>query len=309
MPEINTGNVPNTDTAPSNIPVVTPGVAPEQAPIVVAPQVPQPKYQPELAPTPAPQVVTPTVQDRTREQFEKLLESNSKLFEANEVLRQELEERKTANQQFAPIQQPPVQTPIPPEVDPMDFIELDAYGQRVINEKRLKTRIAEVNAEASRAVQAVKQYTQVAEQREIERQNREAFTVYPELDPNKTEKFDKIFSNNTRALIYDSLINPQDYGGKSLDFKEAADRVRAQYQGITTMQGQSSEQQQSKDAQTLKQQASLGANGQQPMERTNASADVDYETLRLRTRMGDRTALAQRIYAAEQAARGEAEAS
>lgn len=325
MPEINTGNVPNTDTAIPNTPAQVLGVTPEAAPQLtpVVPQVPQGKFDQPIQPTPVPQVVLPTVQDRTREQFEKLLESNSKLFEANEVLRQELESRRETNQQPVPVQQPQIQTPVsqPQTVDPMDFVETNPLtGERFINESRLKSRIDEVNNEARKAVQAVKQFTQVAEQkeverqnREIERQNRETFAVYPELDPNAGERFNKTFSNNTRALIYDSLINPQDYGGKSLEFKEAADQVRAQYQGTTTMPGQQSEQQQqSHAAQTLKEQASLGANGQQPMERTNVNANADLETLRLRTRMGGpdgMMALAQRIHAAEQAAKGEAEAS
>jgi hypothetical protein len=79
------------------------------------------------------------------------------------------------------------------------------------------------------------------------------------------------------------------------------------------MPGQQSEQQQQiQAAQTLKEQASMSANGHQPMDRTNVNADSDLEALRLKTRMGGPAgimALAQRIQAAEQAARSEAEAS
>lgn len=308
MPEINTGNVPNTDTAPLIAPVET--VAAPQAPQVTPePQAPVSPWSQAQQPAPVVQVAPPATTDRTREQFEKLLENNSKLFEANENLRLELEKRSTANQTFTPIQQPPVSTPAPKKevVDPQDFIETDpTTGDRFINESRLKARIDEINNNSSRAAEAVKQYAQAAEQREIERQNREAFTVYPELNPN-AEKFDKTFSNNTRALIYDSLINPQDYGGRSLDFKEAADVVRAQYQGKKQVQEtpQENPEQLSQAAQTLKQQASAGATGQQPLERSNAGGDADLESLRLKTRLGDRTALAQRIFAAEQAAKNE----
>lgn len=327
MPEINTGNVPTNDTTPQVINPVQPlGTTQEATPQAVpqAPITPEPAYTQPAPVAPVPQALPTEVQDRTREQFEKLLESNSKLFEANEVLRQELEARTEASRQFEPTPQP-VQTPSTQlqTVDPMDFVYTDPItGARLIDEKKFKEKIDEINNKASKVdqiEQTVKQYTQVAEQREIERQNREierqnreAFTAYPELDPNRPDKFNKTFSNQTRALIYDSLINPQDYNGRSLDFKEAADFVRAQYQGTTTtMQGQTlpSEQKQSDAAQTLKQQASLGANGQQPMERTNESADVDLQSLRLKTRLGDRMALAQRIFAAEQAAKGGAEAS
>jgi hypothetical protein len=300
MPEINTGNVPNIDTAP-----LTPQ-APVAQPQVTAPQVPEP-----VVTTPAPQVNP--VQDRTREQFEKLLENNAKLFEANENLRKELEAREIAKETFNPIQQPPVQTPVTqPSVDPMDFIKTDPItGDRYIDDVALKAKIDEVNQSASRAEAAVREYTktakekeQAAEQREIERQEREAYQAYPELNPNAKETFDKTFANNTRALIYDSLVNPQDYNGKSLDFKEAATIVREQYQGKKTVQETLDEgktpEQLSEEARALKQEASASANGQQPSERTNEAEDASLESLRLATRKGNLDAIAQRIFAIEQ---------
>ncbi len=312
MPETITGNMPTGDSTVQTAPVV-PQAAPQAVPQFVPqeqPQfVPQPTYVQPVT-QPVPQVAVSPDNDRTRNQFEKLLESNSELFKANEVLRQELLKRSETNQQPQTPQLPPVQAParqVP--ADSQDLYETDPItGEYFVSADKLKARMEEMNERATRAERIASQIAQTTEQREIERQNRETFVTYPELNPDAKDKFDSKFATQTRAVIYDSLINPQDYGGRPLGFKEAADFARAQYQGTTTMQGQqqSSSDQQSQSAQTFKQQASAGVTGQQPMERTNAGSEVDFETLRLKTRLGDRTALAQRIFAAEQAAKGEA---
>lgn len=312
MPETNTnsGTAPIIETAPQT---VAPAVQPVATPAPVVPQAPvfpqMPYYQAPIAPQ-IPQATPNTDNERTREQFEKLLESNSKLFQANESLRQELEKRATANEQFKPIQQPPVQTPVVQEtVNPSDFIEVDPVtGERFINEGRLKARMEEINSKTSRLEQVIQQYTQTAEQREIERQEREAFAVYPELDVTKRDTFNPRFSNSVRAAIYDSLINPQDYGGRPLNFKEAADFIRAQNPQTQLMQGETQPnggqtpaqvQEQSQAAQDLKAQASAGAVGQQPMERASDADYQDLEFLRRKTRQGDPEALARRLFAVE----------
>lgn len=288
------------------------GQNPTEGVIASAPVVPVVAAQPEapVVPTTSAQVVStlpvaviPETNERTQEQFQKLLESNKKLYQANETLRQEMIQRAAAQQQFAPIQQPPVQNTQQP-VNPQDFIEVDPYtGERAINEGKLSAALQEVNARASRAEAAVQQYVQTSEQREVDRQNREAFASYPELNPTGG-RFNTLFSNQTRAAIYDSLVNPQDYGGKPLSFKDAADFVKANMTvqpsntpaPASAVVGAQPVQPVSTGGAALKEQAAAGAVGQQPDSRTlTQHADEDLESLKVQTRKGSLDALARRL--------------
>jgi hypothetical protein len=238
---------------------------------------------------------------RTRDQFEKLLESNKSLYEANELLRTELQQRRESVQQFAPVQLPPVQQQaMPTGINPADFIEIDPIsGERAINEDRLNARIVEINDRASRAEEAVQRYVETSEQREIERQNKEAFNAYPELNP-ADPKHNVVFHNQTRAVIYDSILNPQDYGGKALNFKDAADYVQTQQARLVGAAQQSqvvapTVQDQPQAALELKQQAAASPVGETPTQRTASVDDQELKALQKATRLGDPTALATRI--------------
>lgn len=260
----------------------------------------QPAPQPVAQAAPEP-VVQPAVQsaiqpesDRTTEQFNKLIDSNKRLFEANELLHQELQNRTTTGQTFAPIQQTQ-----PTQVNPEDFIETDDEGQQFINQDKLKGRLQEVQERASRAEAAVQNYIQNSEQREIQKQNDEAFKAYPALNPN-SGNFDLEMHKQTRALIYDSLINPQDYGGRSLTFREAADRVKGpegiiENKSATGESGEEPAPQPSKEGQTLKEQGSLAASGQPQPAVAQAADEADRQGLVAATRQGDTWALAQRL--------------
>lgn len=278
-------------------------------PIAEAQQVQQPVV------TPAP--VVSTENDRTANQFEKLLESNRQLYEANQLLRTELQQRREATQQFKPVQLPPIQQqPIPQEINPVDFIEVDPIsGERVINEVKLNARISELNDRASRAEEAVTRYVESSEQREIERQNREAFTAYPELNP-ADPKHDMVFHNQTRAVIYDSVLNPQDYGGRPLNFKDAADYVRAQQAHLVGGGQQAPQvpagpttQEQQLAAQELKQQAAASPTGETQTQRPTIADGQELESLRLKTRLGDPTALMTRLANVDHVIKKEEEAS
>ena len=267
-----------------------PAVQPVPQPVAQA--APEPVVQSTAQPTVQP-VAQPEA-DRTTDQFNKLIDSNRRLFEANELLRQELQKRTTTGQTFAPIQQTQ-----PTQVNPEDFIETDENGDQFINQERLKNRLQEVQERASRAETAVQNYIQNSEQREIQRQNEEAFTAYPALNP-KSETFDLEMHKQTRALIYDSLINPQDYNGRSLTFREAADRVKGPG-GIIENKSASGETggepvtQPSEEGQTLKEQGSLAASGQPQQAVAQAADEADRQGLVAATRQGDTWALAQRL--------------
>ena len=100
-------------------------------------------------------------------------------------------------------------------------------GEQYINESKMKSRIREIEDRASRAEQTINTYIKTAEQKDIERQNAETFSAYPELEPGK-DNFDPNFSRQVRSVIYDSLLNFDDYGGRPLSFKEAADFIKEQ---------------------------------------------------------------------------------
>ena len=269
------------------------------APAAQPPAPAQPAQAPS-EPTAQPATVAqPTVQpesDRTTDQFNKLIESNRRLFEANELLHQELQKRTDTNETFAPIQQTQV-----PQVNPEDFIETDATGEQFINQEKLKSRLQEVQERATKAEQAVQNYIQNSEQRELGRQNTEAYEAYPQLNPNSKD-FDLELHKQTRALIYDSMINPQDYSGRSLTFKEAADRAKGPAQVTTAntgaLQEPSGEQppaQPNEEGQTLKEQGSLAASSQPQQAAAEQSAQADRAQLVAATRAGDTWALAQRL--------------
>jgi hypothetical protein len=251
------------------------------------------------------QPVRQTVQ---RNNSRKLLESNKRLYEANELLRQEMVKRNQSNQTFAPIQQPaapPVpqapgqQTPVR-QPDPKDFIETDPQtGERYINESRLQTAFDELRKEATQANTTVQQYIQTAEQREVDRQNREAFNSYPELNP-QSDTFNYGFHQQVRGILYDSMINSHEYKGKALSFKEAADFVKSQYPAAqpapVPAPAPAVTPEHAQAQQTLKEQASSSATGQPPAQaRQSYSEDADLQNLRMQTRRGSDEALAQRL--------------
>lgn len=280
-------NDQNPGTAPTGGQPAAPAQAqPAQPAQPVQPAQPAPAAQATPQPTPA----APTEQaDRTKEQFDKLLESNRRLFEANELLRQEMQRRSVVNQTFAPVNQPTPQ-PAQTQVNPEDFYEIDPdSGEKYINEQKLKARLDEVNERATRAEQSVQSYIRSTEEKESVRQNQEAFSSYPELNPSN-EKFDLEFHKQTRALIYDSLINPQDYGGRPLEFKEAADRAKSRGVSATIMNQSEvvdnpTVPQPAASDESQKEQASLQANAQPSAQAVSSiSQEASLEELRRKTR-------------------------
>lgn len=56
------------------------------------------------------------------------------------------------------------------------------------------------------------------------RQTQEAYSSYPELNP-EAKEFDTDFYRATRGLLLDSMVRPNEYNGKTLTLKQAADQV------------------------------------------------------------------------------------
>jgi hypothetical protein len=262
-----------------------------------APTQGEPAQAPQPAATPKQEEAMSNAPDRTKEQFEKLLESNKRLYDANMLLRQEMEQQRTAPQ--APQPGPQRAT----EINPDDFIEEDpSTGQKYINDQRLKAKLEEIQKKADQAEKAIQNYMKTNEDREIERQNQEAFDAFPDLDPS-SKKFDANFHKQVRGALADSMFNPEDYNGRPLSFKEAASFVRTQYPTQTaqpkasdaTAETEKAEAEKSQAAQTQKEQASTQANSQ-PRAAQQVSDDEELESLRYRTRyQNDDWALAERL--------------
>lgn len=268
--------------------------------------VPQNQAVNQGAGEPQPQAVQPQVvtqptngsqNDRTTEQFNKLLESNRKLYEANEKLRSEFEARAAA--QAAP-QVQPVQPST--QVDARDFIERDPVsGEQYINEAKMKARIQEIEQRAERAENRVNSFVQSAEKQEQQRQERETFAAYPELEPGK-DTFDANFHKQVRGVLYDSALFSSDYGGRALSFKEAADLVRGQnplnkttpVNGGNVPGGESA----GNPGSVQKEQGSAQAVSE-PQNAPRQTSSEELEQLRNQTRMGSDDALAMRLVAVD----------
>lgn len=257
---------------------------------------------PVAAPTPAPVAQAPALpqdtRDKTREQFDKLLESNRRLYESNESLRRQVIAREQSERTFSPIQQVP--TAPKPTVDASEFVETDPMtGESFINTEKMKGRMKEINDRASRAEQAIQNYIKTAEQREIERQSNETFAVYPELNPRNKEKFNEGFNKQVRGLLLDSMYNPSEYGGQPLTFKAAADVVKKMnVPASTVIEPKKEEKKTDSKAQDNKAQGSAQVPSQ-PGNLPEPIFDQALESLRYRTRRGDDQALAERLKATE----------
>lgn len=293
------------------------GVAPQvQVPRPAVPQVPQAPAATQVPQVPqAPEVpVVPQAEpmkERTQENFEKLLDSNNRLFQqnqANNVLIQQLlaQQQRIAAQQ-AP--QQPVTIPQPGKMDVASFITKDPQtGEEYIDRQKMQDTLTSISQRAIKAEETSQQFMQAAQQQEKIRQEREAFNTYPELNP-QAQNYDRLFNRHTRAIITDSYLNQEDYGGRPLTFKEAADLYRAGVRPTQQSVNQAAVAQQVEQTQTAqpqavnaaptanqinKEQASASVANQPPA----AQAELSAEELRdqqMRTRQGDDEALAERL--------------
>lgn len=208
--------------------------------------------------------------DRTRNEFEKL----------RNQLREERVRRETLEQTFKTFQPQPA--PVVRET-PKPFIDPETG---FLNEDRLtaaEQRAIDADTRAKQAEESLKSYL-------LEQEKREAFTAHPELNPEKSG-FDQNLSNLTRSILTDSMLNPQDYGGKALSFKEAADRVKGLQKPVLE-QAKKEGAQQALEQLTPKEQAALAANG---VPNQQSSTRGDLSQLQYRTRKGDVDAIHERM--------------
>jgi len=285
--EVNTIPKPEGGTPQAPAPVAQTTVQQPQQPATIAPK---PQTQTGQA-EPATQLPTGT-SERTAERFEKLTESNKRLFDANQLLQQELARKQQVERQFQPVQQT-----VPQDQQPKieDYIETDQVtGEQTVNSEKLNKALLDAQSRASRAEQAVKSYIDQQDERERLKQTEEAYKAYPELNPT-TDKFDAALNKRTRAFLLDSMVNSHDYNGRPLTFKEAADLAKAQLSQPVAAPVQTAEPKK-EEGKEAKEQASLEAQGiSSTAQQAQAAPNDELEQLRQKTRRGDYWAIAQRL--------------
>lgn len=249
---------------------------------------------------PAPSAETPEdLSGKESEQARAFQAMRQKLKEKEaqiEELRQQLEERKSTETIFDEYQQATYQAGLSQQdaaaaseagVSVEDFITKDGF----VDVERLRRAIGEAKREAREAKALVQQEAARRQQMTIQEQTREALSAYPELD-RTSPKFDQEFHNAVRKELTDSMLYPGDYGGRPLTFKEAADRVKKRM-GQTNAAQQLAEESVSQKEQAA---AEVGTTGRQRQtQQTVEEAETRRRELKIRTRLGDESAIAERL--------------
>lgn len=201
--------------------------------------------------------------ERTRQNFEKLREDLRKANDRNALL----------EQTYVSKPQPVVQTPI---YDPSTgYVDV---GQLEI----MRTQAADAQRKADQVVAKYERDRQL-------QQEQEAYSAHPELNPDNPSQ-DKELFKLTRAIIMDSSLNPQDYGGKELSAKQAADMAKKQQAKLINKVRQDAATE-AVEQLSPKEQATLEATG-----RSDRRVDTrDHSELIERTRRGDTDAIMQRF--------------
>ncbi len=211
--------------------------------------------------------------ERTRQNFEKMREKAS-AFE--QELKAERQRREYLEGVFNSINQPK-QEAQPPIYDP----ETGLLNEKVLTDVQRRT--TEAENRANRAEAAVQGYLKQQEETE-------AFTAHPELKPD-SKQFDKTLHNLTRSILTDSMLNPQEYGGKQLSFKEAADFAKNVSKPVIEQARQDGAKQ-ALEQLTPKEQAALEATGT-PARRSEVNSSLP--DLQRGTRKGDVNSVIERL--------------
>lgn len=204
--------------------------------------------------------------DRTKREFDKL----------QQQLREERARREYAEQVYASMtpktserEQVPIYDPDTGLIDPDQLSDL-------------QRQTIEANNRAQNAEKAVQSYL-------TDQENRETFAAHPELDPNG-QAFSKELHVETRRIMLDSMLNPDDYSGTQLSFKQAADLAK---KSVGVEQAKQEGAQEAIEQLTSKEQASLSATGTSGRSRSLDGEDL--AQLQRRTRSGDKDAIVERF--------------
>lgn len=204
--------------------------------------------------------------ERTKHEFEKL----------QTQLHEERRRREAVENAFKSMQPAKTET-VAPLYDENGYL-----NEQALTDVQQRAIAAEKRAAA--AEQSIKGYMEYQEKARV-------YEAYPELNP-EGKTHDKEFHKETRRIALDSMLNPDDYGGKQLSFKEAADLAKGKLtKGIDAVKKEAA--QEAIEQLTPKEQAALEAVGTPG--RRDVIAGERLDDLRTRSRRGDETAIMERL--------------
>ncbi len=231
-------------------------------------EAPMPSAEPTAEPVKEPQEneLPEGASDRTTREFEKLRSD----------LREERSRREAAESAFKtlqpqPAQPEPIYDPDTGYVDPNALTALQQQAQQA-------------NERATKAEQTVAQFRQ-------EQEAKDAYATYPESNP-EAKDYDQKKANLAAGVILQSMLRPQDFGGKQFSLKEAYDYLTAPVNDKAVEEARKEGAQEAIEQLTPKEQATLEATGT-PARRSDVGSN--HETLVERTRKGDYDAIAERL--------------
>lgn len=205
------------------------------------------------------------VKERTAEQFSKL----------KTQLAQEREQRLKIERMFTQMKQP---------AKPQEFKTPDYYDPETgtIDVDKLESR----NRMLESQLQQLSGTVQSIRDKEQTQQEQETYTVYPELDPNRIDKFNETFHRAVTGYLTDAYLR-----GENPSFKDAADTINSiRQQDINKAETKGATQ--ALEQLSVKEQAALEATG-----RSDRRQDVrsNLNDLQQRSRRGDVDAIAERL--------------
>jgi len=214
--------------------------------------------------------------ERTKERFDTLTKE----------LKEERQQREALERAFntlKPKEQAKPEVAVAPIYDP----DTGLLNEQALTNVQLRAQEAERQAQETK--KQLDSYLEEQKKQAQVREDQEAFTAHPELDPN-SKVFSKDLRDMTASLMLQSMVHPEDFGNKQLTHKEAGDRAKDL---VAKLSGKVKEQaaQEAIEQLSPKEQAALDATGSH-----NQSSSENIESLRRRTQRGDEDAIVARLH-------------
>lgn len=211
--------------------------------------------------------------DRTRASFERLTQELAEERKRREVLEGAF---KTLKPKEEKVQEQPIYDP-----------DTGLLNEQALTNVQLRAQEAE-----RQALETRKQLDELLEgqkKQAKEREDAEAYAAHPELDPKNEKVFNKDLRDVTASIMLQSMIHPEEFGGKQLSHKEAGFKAK---ELIAKISGNVKEEAAKEAIEQLspKEQAALEATGS-----SKRGNGTDISSLRYNTRKGDDNALAERL--------------
>lgn len=217
--------------------------------------------------------------ERTRIQFEKMKEHNRQLKEENDRLKAS---QPTIAESFRPVEQVNNLNPFmgQPVETKESFVDPEGY----LDASKLETSLAKQREETKKALEATLKLQKKVEQMEENEIVQKVHASFPQLNP-RNEGFNEKFFNAVKNEVVQQMIN----GEK--DYMKAASKV-AEWFPLNMVDAKS------KELQDKREQQLKVSNAATPSSRSTVqtrSTPQEVDELVKRTRLGDQSALAERL--------------